>query len=284
MKPITSAGCLIIGDEVLNGKIHDTNSFKFAKFCFDELSIPLKKTIVCSDDKQDIANCIKILNKECDMIVTSGGIGPTHDDVTYEALADAYDVPCELDKEVVERMSKLRGDYLKTLSLPQLEAFHKMATLPECKNSSLCIEKVFVDDSLWVPVIGIDEKVYVLPGVPKLFDRLLKGLGKHIMPRVVGTGLTRYFVKTSTKESELAPFLTALQKKCDENFDKSVKLGSYPHMEWNVNTVSIIGNSKIKSSELRAIVEEILAKVGGDAIEITPQDESKLISEGPLPK
>ena len=55
-KPIRSAGCLIIGDEILNGKILDTNSYNFARFCFKDLSIPLKRTIVCGDDEDDIKN------------------------------------------------------------------------------------------------------------------------------------------------------------------------------------------------------------------------------------
>lgn len=79
---IKSAGCLIIGDEVLNGKILDTNSFEFAKYCFKELSIPVKKTVVCGDDADDIIRSLKVLTDEnCDFIVTSGGIGSTHDDI-----------------------------------------------------------------------------------------------------------------------------------------------------------------------------------------------------------
>lgn len=279
---IKSAGCLIIGDEVLNGKILDTNSFEFAKFCFNELSVPLKKTVVCGDDKADIIRSLQILRDDnCDFIVTSGGIGSTHDDITYDALAEAFHVPCVLDQETVDRMHLLRSSYLSLLSPPQLKAFYRMATFPQ-SSPSVSVSKIFTDKELWVPIVSINEQVYVLPGVPELFKKLIVGLGASIKPRVVLKSYRRYFVSTSSNESNMAPFLSSLQNRCDEKYGvQQVKVGSYPHFTWRSVTISIIAVSSVAESDLRAIVDEVVANIGGDAIEISAEKEHFFTTQDP---
>lgn len=195
---IKSAGILIIGDEVLNGKILDTNSHDFAKYCFNELAIPLKRTVVCGDDEEDIISSLDTL-KNCDFIVTSGGIGSTHDDISYDSIAKYFTLKCEKDAEVVERMQSLRDSYLNKLSDTQLNAFYRMATIPQGQN----VEKIFIDKELWVPIVGINHKVYILPGVPHLFSKLVRGLGDHIKSRISQNHLIRYFVKTTTGKVNL---------------------------------------------------------------------------------
>lgn len=279
-REIRSAGCLIIGDEVLNGKILDTNSYAFAKYCFNTLNIPLKKTIVCADDKEDIKSSLRILldQDECDMVVTSGGIGPTHDDITYTAVAEAYNIPCTLDQDIVYRMNSIRSDYISKLSEDQRKSFYRMATIP----SGPQVEKIFPDQSLWVPIVSIEGRVYILPGVPSLFIKLLNSVSHNLEKRLRPVVLTRYFIKTKSKESELAPFLSELQSKCDKFYGKgSIKLGSYPHMEWGLNTISIIGNNQIKNLELRSIVNQILENVGGEATEINKEEEEELTTKLP---
>lgn len=279
---IRSAGCLIIGDEVLNGKILDTNSFEFAKFCFNELSVPLKKTVVCGDDKADIVRSLQILRDEkCDFIVTSGGIGSTHDDITYEALAEAFDVPCLVDQETVDRMQRLRSSYLNQLTPPQLEAFYRMATFPTT-TLTVSVSKIFTEEELWVPVVGINDQVYVLPGVPELFKKLIAGLGATIKPRVVLNSYRRHFVSTFSYESNIAPFLTGLQKRCDDKYGvQQVKVGSYPHYTWRIVTISIIGDSTVPEADLKAVVAEVVANVGGEATEITLEKEDYYTTHDP---
>ncbi|KAM9911137.1 hypothetical protein OXX59_007349 [Metschnikowia pulcherrima] len=281
-RAIRSAGCLIIGDEVLNGKILDTNSFEFAKFCFNELEVPLKKTIVCGDDKQDIISSLEILRQSnCELIVTSGGIGSTHDDITYDAISQAFNLSCRLDSETVSKMQVLRGKYLSSLSKPQLEAFYKMATLPQ-SSENVAVSKLFTDESLWVPIVGIDEQVYVLPGVPQLFKKLLAGLGESIKGRVVSEKLTRYFVKTTTSESNLAPYLSGLQDRCNVKYGVGkIKLGSYPHFSWRINTISIIGDSSVSNKDLRLVVDDLLQNIGYDAKEISAEEENHMSTNEP---
>lgn len=282
MPKIRSAGCLIIGDEVLNGKILDTNSYEFAKYCFSELLIPLKKTVVCGDDKEDIIRSLRILTDEkCDFIVTSGGIGSTHDDITYEAIAEAYGVSCSLDQETAERMTQLRGKYLLQLTKPQLHAFYRMATIPQSAGDTTVL-KLFIKDSLWVPIVGINSQVYILPGVPQLFKLLLLGLGDSVKTRVELKQYRRHFVKTSTSESSMAPFLTELQNKCDSQYGvQQIKVGSYPHFNWKLVTISIIGDKSVPEQDLRKVVDEVVANIGGDAQEISAQEEDVLTTQEP---
>lgn len=277
MNAIRNAGCLIIGDEVLNGKILDTNSHVFSKFCFNELKIPVKSTVVCGDNYNEINGSLKFLLQQCDLVVTSGGIGPTHDDITYEAIAKTFGTTVAVDSETVDRMKRLRGDYLNGLSSRKLDAFYRMATFPK-STDDVEVEKMFMDESLWVPVIGVQRKVYILPGVPQLFEKLLFGLKSHLKPRVDDSlVLKRVYVKTRTKESELAPFLSDLQGECDEKYGAgAVKLGSYPHMNWKVNTVSIIGNETVKETVLRELVDRIVEGVSGEEIGV---EEEQYMSE-----
>ncbi|GEQ72009.1 hypothetical protein JCM33374_g5695 [Metschnikowia sp. JCM 33374] len=281
-RSIRSAGCLIIGDEVLNGKILDTNSFEFAKFCFNELSVPLKKTIVCGDDKQDIIQSLEVLRKsDCDFIVTSGGIGSTHDDITYDALSSAFQLQCQLDSETVDKMHALREPYLSSLSKAQLGAFYRMATLPQ-PSKDVSVSKLFTDQSLWVPIVGINEQVYILPGVPQLFKKLLTSLGASVKDRVISEKFTRFFVKTTTGESSLAPYLSALQDQCNSKHGNGkIKLGSYPHMNWKINTISIIGDSSVSLEDLRIVVEEVLANIGENASEISVEEEEHMSTNDP---
>lgn len=279
---ISSAGCLIIGDEVLNGKIQDTNSYEFAKYCFNKLKIPLKKVIVCSDDKQDIKSSLDILNKEVDFIVTSGGLGSTHDDVSYEAIASYYNVDYKLDHEVVDRMKSLRGEYIKGLSPDQLNSFYRMATLPVA-SSTTKVEKIFIDKSLWFPIVAIDAKTFILPGIPQLFVKLIDAILPLLQPRVQTQSFQRLYVKTTSGESEFATFLGNLQDKLDKKYGvNSIKLGSYPHVSWKVNTISIIVNlPEFSDTEKASLVQSIIDGVGGDAVEIDSTQEDKLTNESP---
>lgn len=268
---IRLAGCLIIGDEVLNGKIHDTNSFEFAKICFNQLSVPVKRVVVCSDDKTDIQRSLQQLQDDgIDFIVTLGGLGLTHDDVTYDAIAEHYGVPCVRNQEVVDRMNRLRPEYVRLLAPAQLDAYYRMATLPTA-TALVPIDNVFVDPKLWFPIVEINYRVYILPGVPQLFVKLMQALVPRLLPRIDQQNkYVRRYVKTTTGESELAPFLGELQREVDAEYGAgAIKIGSYPHMAWRINTLSIIGAAPgVAVADVQKVVDKIVATVGGDATQI----------------
>lgn len=81
--------CLIIGDEVLNGKTKDTNSNFLAQFCFTA-GIDLKRIEVIADDEEEIIEAARRMSEKYDWVISSGGIGPTHDDITYQSMAKAF--------------------------------------------------------------------------------------------------------------------------------------------------------------------------------------------------
>ncbi|CDK27779.1 unnamed protein product [Kuraishia capsulata CBS 1993] len=272
IRGVQTAGCIIIGDEVLNSKITDTNSRYFAKFCYDR-GIDLKKVSVVGDDSQDIVETVLEFSSKYDFIVSSGGIGPTHDDITYESIAAAFSLPLELDHLALEKFGQIRSDkFMDSLDEHQREAHLKMFRLPTHKDRV----KSYYIDGKWVPIVTIDEKFFILPGIPKLFKELLdKGIAPQIEPRMSQNlkNLT-FFVKTKMSESKLAPTLSALQHQAQEQGSK-IKLGSYPHMGKGVNTVSITGKAN-EAHHLRKLVDSIVTSLEGTEIS---REEEEILSE-----
>ncbi|KAF5092915.1 hypothetical protein D0Z03_002638 [Geotrichum reessii] len=266
-KNISTAACLIIGDEVLNGKIKDSNSNYFSKFCF-ERGIAVKHIAVVPDEEADIVETIQRLASRYDFIVTSGGIGPTHDDITYEALAKAFGLPIAVDEELKEKMYTLGKRRIDPSNHEAVAAQLRMATIPSGPN----VETIYVDPaSLWVPVVAIDAKVHILPGVPQLFQRMLNGLAPILEARLPTADalLERFYVATRLRESEMAPYLTRLQHDVDS---LGIKIGSYPHMSIGINTVSIIGTAAHRE-KLREIVKDVEINLQGH--EVSKEEEEK---------
>lgn len=109
-------------------------------------------------------------------LLSHQGLGSTHDDITYEVISKYFNVDCKLDKEVVDRMNSIRGDYLNKLNPEQKNAFYRMATIPypTPENSSVKVEKYFLDDKLWFPIVELNEQVYILPESPSYLLNLYR--------------------------------------------------------------------------------------------------------------
>jgi molybdenum cofactor synthesis domain-containing protein len=261
---IRTSACLIIGDEVLNGKIKDSNSSYFAKFCFG-LGIEVRHVAVVPDDEKDIVETIQLLSSRYDFVVTSGGIGSTHDDITYECLAKAFELPMGTHQMTTERMRRISKTLLQTDDEEVRNAQLRMATFPIGPN----VDQLFVLEDSWVPIVAINRKVYILPGVPQLFERLLEGLRPMIEPRVPKhSTMIRYFVNTKLKEAVIAPYLRRLQESVS---DKGVKIGSYPHYGLDSVSVSIIGPKRAQH-ELRQIVSQVEQNIDGK--EVSAEEEA----------
>lgn len=263
--PITTAAALIIGDEVLNGKIKDTNSNYFAQFCFNN-NIDLRNITVVADDEAEIVETLQRLTKKYDFIITTGGIGPTHDDITYEAIGKAFDVPVAIDPILKQKMAKYGSG--KPKSEEAYAAQLRMATIPVSDMSKgVTVDTIYVDETLWVPIVAINHKVHIFPGIPQLFKRMLNGLLPYVKERLSKHEYVRFYVKTHMRESELAPYLT---KKQLEVNGKGIKLGSYPHFSAGINTVSIIGKEK-DSEYIKDLVEDVVKNIKGT--QITKEEE-----------
>ncbi|KAL9636634.1 MAG: hypothetical protein Q9204_002182 [Flavoplaca sp. TL-2023a] len=264
-----TAGCIIIGDEVLGGKTVDTNSAHFAKYCF-LLGMNLKRIEVIGDDEVEIGEAARRMSENYDFVVTSGGIGPTHDDITYESIAKAFNLPLKLHDDALKRMKALSKPHPSQKNFswdspsPALDAKLRMVKLPIDESRDESSQVIFVDDSLWVPISVVNGNIHVLPGIPRLFTQLLDGLKPLLIPRLEnpeGKGVYRMLFSTPMAESEVAGYLTKLAAEVEPN---GVKVGSYPRWGRSRNSVTLVGKDK---EYMESLVPQIEKGVDGVRVE-----------------
>ena len=155
---MTTVGLILIGNELLTGKIRDENGCYLAQFCFKRGAV-LKFMITVPDDKAHIANAVNRGRTQVDLLITSGGVGPTHDDITYESIAHAFNVKTTPAQPLMDRIR----DHFGTRTTP---AHLKMGHLPE--NAKLSFPK----NAHW-PTVSV-ENIYMFPGVPHIFKAKLE--------------------------------------------------------------------------------------------------------------
>ncbi|KAF2205464.1 Molybdopterin binding protein [Delitschia confertaspora ATCC 74209] len=275
---IHTAACLVIGDEVLGGKTVDTNSAYFAKFCFS-LGINLKRIEVIADDEDEIVEAVRRMSKNYDFVVTSGGIGPTHDDITYQSIAKAFGLPLVLHDESFQRMRRLSKPHKSQANFDwdtpsaALTAKLRMVQLPLEESRPIKDEQViYVQDDLWVPVCVVNGNIHILPGVPRLFQNILDGLKPHILPRLTdpnGKGISRVLISTPLPESGIAEYLTKLAAKVES---KGIKVGSYPRWGKQHNTVTLVGRDL---EYIMSLVPEVEKAVEGHRVKVEGEDEQE---------
>ncbi|ORY16767.1 MoaB/Mog domain-containing protein [Clohesyomyces aquaticus] len=273
---IHTAACLIIGDEVLGGKTVDTNSAYMAKFCFS-LGISLRRIEVISDAEDEIVEAARRMSRNYDFVVTSGGIGPTHDDITYQSIAKAFDLPLKLHEDAFERMKRLSKPHKSqpnfdwNVPSAALTAKKRMVELPLDDSRPYEDQVIFVDDNLWVPISCVNGNIHILPGVPRLFQSLLDGLKPLLLPRLTdpeGKGVHRILFSTPMAESAVAEYLTQLQAKAEP---KGVKVGSYPRWGKEHNTVTLVGKDV---EYMESLIPEVEEAVQGKRVLVEGEDDS----------
>jgi len=273
---INTAGCLIIGDEVLGGKTTDTNSAYMAKFCFN-LGINLKRVEVIGDDEDEIVEAVRRMSKNYDFVVTSGGIGPTHDDITYQSIAKAFGLKLKLHQEAFEKMKRLSKPRRGTENFswdepsPQLTARLRMVELPIDESRPTEEQALFVKEDLWVPISVVNGNIHILPGVPRLFEALLEGMKPLLLPRLTdpeGKGVYRILFSTPLAESAVATYLTELAAKVGP---KGIKVGSYPRWQKKRNTVTLVGRDE---EYMNSLIPEVEKGVEGHRVMAEDEDDS----------
>ncbi|KEF53361.1 uncharacterized protein A1O9_10336 [Exophiala aquamarina CBS 119918] len=274
--PIHTAGCIIIGDEVLGGKTVDTNSAYLAKFCFS-LGMQLKRVEVIADDEGEIIEAAQRMSKNYDFVVTSGGIGPTHDDITYQSIAKAFNLELKLHTPTVEKMKKYSRPHKSQPNFswdtpsPALTAKYRMAELPTDPAIPDEEQVVFVKEDLWVPIAVVNRNIHILPGVPRIFETLLQGLKPRLLPRLAdseGKGSYRILFSTPLAESEVAGYLTELAAKVEP---KGIKVGSYPRWGKNRNVVTLVGKDR---EFMDSLVDEVAQGVKGLRVSVEGEDDT----------
>lgn len=206
-----SVGLLIIGAEILKGMTVDTNTNAAAK-ALRENNVLLSRVVVVSDDQDEIMEEVRRLQAEVDVIITSGGVGPTHDDVTIKSVAAA------LDRKMVfnEEMAQLLRGKMDTKHGGELtEAQKKMATLPADAHLRYLSDNI--DD--W-PLLQC-RNVFVLPGIPELFSKKVNSLAEYLSTQLERS--VTYKVVLSVDEASIVECLNTCVKR-----HLHVTFGSYP--------------------------------------------------------
>ncbi len=203
-EPARTAAALLIGNELLSGKIHESNLVELAR-TLRAIGVRLRRVVMVPDEIDVIAAEVRFLSASHDVVYTSGGVGPTHDDITIEAIAKAFGVPAVVDGTFEAMLQGVYGDRMT-------DGHRRMALIP------LGADLVTHEDVKW-PTVRM-KNVWVLPGVPEAFRMKLAVVRDHV--RGSARFVTRE-VYTRMDEPDLKPLLDRVVAAHPE-----VDVGSYP--------------------------------------------------------
>jgi len=218
-----NAAIIIIGNEILSGRTQDVNVVSISKW-LNDLGVKLEEVRVIPDIEKTIIKVIREVRKKFKYVFTTGGIGPTHDDITSQSVAKAFKLKYSYHQEAY----KLLENYYKKGKFN--EGRKKMAKMP--KNASLIYNPSSAAPGFYV------KNVYCLPGVPSILKSMLGGLNNKI---VGGDKILSKTLNLRTVESEISVPLKKVQNKF-----KSVEIGSYPFFKVGKIGVSIVIRSTSK--------------------------------------
>lgn len=242
-----TAGVVIIGDEILSGKFADQNG----AFLIGELralGVELRRLVVIPDDRDDIAATVKELAARVDHVFTSGGVGPTHDDVTIEAIAAAFGAKVVREPELERRVRGYWGARLDEANL-------RLADVPD--GAVLAWGK----DTTW-PVVQF-HNIYILPGVPELFRRKFV----DIRDRFRSEPVVAARIYANADEGKLAPALDQVVAA-----HAAVKIGSYPRFTERDFRVLLTLESKDRAA-VQAAYDALDAALGELVVRREPPEE-----------
>ena len=224
------ASLIIIGNEILSGRTQDKNLSYLANW-LNEIGIQLAEVRVIRDEEEIVVDTVNYLRSTYDYVFTTGGIGPTHDDITSLCIAKAFGVELEINSGALGILK----EYYKDGELT--DARMKMTKMPV--GSELIENPVSR-----APGFKMDN-VFVLAGIPSIMQGMLEGARKHL---TVGEVVKSKSIDVFTPESNVADVLTDLQNKYSE-----VEIGSYPFNKDNRFGTSVVMRSsddeKLKNCE-----------------------------------
>ncbi len=237
--PPATAAVLVIGDEVLSGRTKDSNSGYIADY-LTSIGVDLKEVRVVADDADAIVDAVNALRARWTYVFTTGGIGPTHDDITADAVAKAFGVGIDHDPRAV---AMLRERFSNPADLN--EGRMRMARIPF--GADLIANSVSKAPGFRL------ENVFVMAGVPSIMQAMLDVVGPTLTP---GVRIESESIRADAKEGDIATPLGAVQKA-----HPGVAIGSYPFMDdhgFNTNVVLRSRDRQALAAAKRA-VEAMLA-------------------------
>ena len=242
-----TAGLLVIGDEILSGRTKDVNIGTTADFCTD-LGIELKEVRVVSDETDDIIAAVDALRHRYTYVFTTGGIGPTHDDITADAIAKAFGVALPINAQA---RAMLEARWAQTGTQAN-EARLRMARIPE--GADLIVNSVSA-----APGFRIGN-VHVMAGVPLIMKAMLEALAPTLKG---GKKVMSVTIKAAVGEGTVGGPLGELQAQYPD-----VKMGSYPQMGKDRVMTELVLRSSDQSrldeaaDKVRAMVDAAHADAG----------------------
>ena len=235
-----TAGIVLIGNELLSGKVTDTNASYLCRE-LRGLGVAVRKIAVVPDEVDLIAAEVSEFSRTHDVVFTSGGVGPTHDDVTMEGVARAMGVPVVRDPRLVALIARhAKG--------PLNEARLKMSEVPEGAE-------LVAGEQLMFPAV-VARNVYILPGVPEIFRQKFEALKERFRD-------TPYFLASifvGIGEGTLADYLNDLLREHPE-----LLLGSYPEFSNPEYKVKVTLESKDRALMEKAVAD-LLGRLPADAV------------------
>jgi molybdenum cofactor synthesis domain-containing protein len=240
---LITAAVLVIGDEILSGRTKDKNIGYIADY-LTAIGIDLKEVRVVADEAAEIVDALNALRAKYTYVFTTGGIGPTHDDITADCVAEAFGAPLEFHPEAIailkERLAKTGGELN--------EARLRMARIP--KGATLVANKVSGAPGFWIG------NVITMAGIPAV----MQGMLDEVAPKLkTGTKLLSETIRADAKEGDVGTELGVIAKA-----HPATIIGSYPFIdEKNGPNTNIVVRSR-DAGELAAVkaeVEGMLKKV-----------------------
>lgn len=245
---IITAAVLVIGDEILSGRTKDKNIGYIADYC-TAIGIDLKEVRVVSDDEVAIVDAVNALRGRYTYVFTTGGIGPTHDDITADCVAKAFGVPLDFHPEAIaimkERLAKTGGELN--------EARMRMTRIP--RGAALVANKVSGAPGFWIG------NVITMAGIPAVMQAMLD----EVAPRLkTGAKLLSETIRADAKEGDVGTELGQIAKAHPETI-----IGSYPFIDDKLGpNTNIVVRSRdaaklaAAKAEIEAMLVKIKAKLG----------------------
>jgi molybdenum cofactor synthesis domain-containing protein len=238
-----TAALLLIGNELLTGKVQDQN-FSFLARELYALGVDLVRVVVIVDEVETIAQEVSVLSQGHDFVFTSGGVGPTHDDVTYEGVARAFGTRVSRNKRLEEILRSRYGEGTN-------EGHLRMADTPEG------VELVFAADLRWPALLM--RNVYILPGIPEFFRMKFEAL--RPLFRGVPFVLAQIFLRCD--ETNIAEPLREIAAGFPD-----VQIGSYPRVDEADHRVKLTIESRDAERVTRALEALLGVLPAGEIVKI----------------
>ena len=239
MKKKVNAAILIIGNEILSGRTQDKNLAFISNWLNSNCGISVEEVRVIPDIQKVIIKNVLLLSKKFNYLFTTGGIGPTHDDITAQSISKAFKLKYEYHKEAYEILEKYYGKRKFN------EGRKKMAKMPRGA-------KLIYNPSSAAPGF-ITKNVLSLPGVPSILNSMIENCKKYL---IKGLKVHSKTINLFTVESNIARKLGQIQKK----YKKFVDIGSYPFFRLGKIGVAIVTRST-SLSKLKSVNKELIKLV-----------------------